>query len=55
MTDSGHRVPTSAQPTARPCPTCQALPGVAVPAPRFGHPAASHPAGCGVADGDCRG
>ena len=31
-------VPTSAQPTGRPCPTCQALPGVPVPAPQLGNP-----------------
>ncbi len=31
-------VPTSAHPTERPCPTCQALPGVPVPAPQFGNP-----------------
>ncbi len=31
-------VPTSAQPTGRPCPTCQALPGVPVGAPQFGNP-----------------
>ncbi len=38
----GHRmlwsVPTSAQPTGQPCPTCEALPGVPVGAPQFGNP-----------------
>ncbi len=38
----GHRMlwsmPTSAQPTGRPCPTCQALATGPVPAPQFGNP-----------------